>query len=160
MFDRAALHNLVEALPEEALDFAFRVLEHYQKHPPSNESDPEKLRAKARNRVMRSTRLRAKRTGASGTSLLAGCVGPDGYGSATAQGWEGQTCLVSKVCFYRGHELHTVDRLSLSEDGCKLLYAVEAKILDGAVERHQFSFDVAGKNSSLAVAAVSLSTAQ
>jgi hypothetical protein len=68
--------------------------------------------------------------------------------------------LVSKVCFYRGHELHTVDRLSLSEDGCKLLYAVEAKILDGAVERHQFSFDVAGKNSSLAVAAVSLSTAQ
>jgi hypothetical protein len=142
MFDRAALHNIVDALPDEAVDHAFRVLEHYQKHPPSNESDPERLRVQARNRVMRGARLRAKRSGVSEASLLAGCVGPDGYGSATAQGWEGQTCLVSKVCFYRGHELHTVDRLSLSADGSKLLYSIEAKLKDAEVQQHEFSFEV------------------
>ena len=30
MFDRSALHAIVDALPDESLDAAFRVLEHYQ----------------------------------------------------------------------------------------------------------------------------------
>lgn len=34
MADRAVLHQLVDALPEEALDATFRVLENYQKWPP------------------------------------------------------------------------------------------------------------------------------
>jgi len=147
MFDRASLHNLVDAIPDDALDVTFRVLEHYQKHPPSNESDPAKLRAKARSRVIRGAHNRARRTGVEVSSLLGGCVGPDGYGSASAQGWEGQTCLVSRVCFYRGCELHSVDRLSLSDDGTRLVYSVEAKLLDGAAQQHEFTFDVAAESS-------------
>jgi hypothetical protein len=151
MFDRTSLHDLVDAIPDNSLDVTFRVLEHYQKHPPSNESDPEKLRAKARNRVIRGAHNRARRTGVQVSSLLGGCIGPDGYGSASAQGWDGQTCLASRVCFYRGCELHTVDRLSLSEDGTKLRYSVEAKLLDGEPQQHEFSFDVAVETSGVRV---------
>ncbi len=158
MFDRAALHSLVEALPDEALDLTFRVLEHYQKHPPNNESDPKKLRAKARNRVLRSANNRARRTGVGVPGLLGGCIGPDGYGSASAQGWEGQTCLVSNVVFYRGHELHTFDRLSLSEDQKKLVYSVQAQLLDGPAQQHEFSFDLAAENCGVGLVAGAVSS--
>jgi hypothetical protein len=140
MFDRDALHRLVDVLPDEALDTTFRVLEHYQKYPPRSEADPEKLRARARNRVLRSAKNRAKRTGLS-TSLLDGCIGPDGYGSASAQGWEGQTCLISKVYFYRGSELHTTERLSLSKGG-QLSYSVEGKLEGGSPQQHEFFFNL------------------
>jgi hypothetical protein len=85
---------------------------------------------------LRSAKNRAKRTGLS-TSLFGGCIGPDGYGSASAQGWEGQTCLISKVYFYRGSELRTAERLSISDVG-ELSYSVEAKLEGGSARQHEF----------------------
>jgi hypothetical protein len=143
MFDRASLHTLVDALPDEALDAAFRVLENYQKHPPSKaESDFHELHKKSRESFLRSTRNRARRTGQEVNSLLSGCMGPDGYGTASASGWEGQTRLMSKVVFFRGSELYTAERISLSDDRRKLIYSIEAKLVDGVSERHEFAFSV------------------
>lgn len=143
MFDRASLHTIVDALPDESLDAAFRVLEHYQKHPPRNESDPEILEKRARDGFTRKMKNRQRRTGV-GTGLLGECLTPEGYGMACAEGWEGQTHLTSTVVFFRGNEICVAERLNLSEDKTKINYSVEARLLGGEPERHEFVFHVAG----------------
>ena len=48
----AAIHRLVDDLPQEALDATFRVLEHYAKWPAKAHADAERVLAKARKRFL------------------------------------------------------------------------------------------------------------
>lgn len=144
MADRPTLHRLVDELPEEALEATFRVMENYQKWPPKGHADAEQMLKQARERFRRSHEERARRTGG---GVISGGVGgrsfsPDGYGSASTQGWEGPTAVTAKVHFFRGHELHTVERLSVSDDQRKLPFSVEGKMPNGRAERHDFLFDL------------------
>src|SRR5271169_6525028 len=119
----AAIHRLVDALPEEALDATFRVLENYAKWPPKGHADAERMLAQARDHFVRHHEKRAGRTG---TGFIAGAGGggsfsPDGYGHSSMHGWEGHTSVTVQIHFFRGHKLHTKERLGLSEEGKKLV---------------------------------------
>jgi len=145
MAARATLHQLVDELPEEALEATFRVLENFQKWPPKGHADAEQLLKQTRERFRRGYDEHARRTGG---GIISGGAGsgsfsPDGYGSASTQGWEGHTAVTAKVHFFRSHELHTLERISLSDDRRKLLFSVEGKMPNGRAERHDFFFDLA-----------------
>lgn len=149
MADRATLHQLIDALSEEALEATLRVLENYQKWPPKGHADAEQMLKQTGERFRRHYEERARRTGG---GIISGGVGgssfsPDGYGSGSKQGWEGHTAVTARVHFFRGHELHTLERISLSDDQRKLLFSVEGKIPDGRAERHDFLFDLAKEGS-------------
>jgi hypothetical protein len=140
----AAIQQLVDDLPKEALDATFRVLENYAKRPPKGHAGTERMLAQVRERFLKKYEERARRTG---TGFIAGTGGggsfsPDGYGHSSIHGWEDHTSVTVQVHFFRGHELHTAERLSLSGDGKKLLFAVEATLPNGTPQRHEFAFDV------------------
>jgi len=140
----AAIHRLVDDLPTEALDATFRVLENYAKWPPKGHADAERMLGQARERFLKKYEERARRTG---TGFISGTGGggsfsPDGYGHSSMHGWEDHTSVTVQVHFFRGHELHTAERLSLSSDGKKLVLAVEASLPNGTPQRHEFAFHV------------------
>jgi hypothetical protein len=140
----AALHRLVDNLPTEALDAAFRVLENFAKWPPKGFGDAQQTLEQARERFIRNQEEHARRTG---TGYIAGTGGggsfsPDGYGHSLMGGWEGHTYVAVNVHFFRGHEFHTIERLSLTDDGKTLVYGVEAKLPDGTPQVHQFEVDL------------------
>jgi len=140
----AALYRLVDNLPSEALDATFRVLENYVKWPPKGHADAQQMLEQARERFIRNHEEHARRTG---TGFIAGTGGggsfsPDGYGHASMSGWEGHTVVNVHVHFFRGHELHTTERLSLSDDGKTLVYGVEAKLSDGTPQSHELRFNL------------------
>jgi hypothetical protein len=145
MVDRPTLHQLVDELPEEALEATFRVLENYQNWPPKGHADAERMLIQTQERFRRDYEEEARRTGRG--SITAGISGgffsADGYGSASTPGWEGHTAVTVRVHLFRGHELHTVERISLSDDQRKLLFSVEGKMPNGRAERHDFLFDLA-----------------
>jgi hypothetical protein len=145
MADRTTLHQLIDELPEEALGATFRVLENYQKWPPKGHANAEQLLKQARERFRKGHEEQARRTGGGIVSggVEGGSFSPDGYGSASTRGWEGHTAVTAKVHFFRGHELHTLERISLSDDQRKLLFSVEGKLPNGRAERHDFLFDLA-----------------
>jgi len=145
MADRAALHKLVDELPEQALDATFRVLENYQKYPPKNRADVAKMLRESGERFRKHQQEHAQRMGrgmARG-STGGGSLGPDGSGRSSVRGWEGQTSLTVSVNYFRGHELHTEERMNLSDDRRRLVFSVDAKLPNGAPQRHEFTFDVA-----------------
>ena len=138
----AAIHRLVDELPTEALDATFRVLENYAKWPPRGHGDAAHMLAQARERFLKQHEEHARRTG---TGFVSGAGGggsfsPDGYGHASMQGWEDHTSVTVEVHFFRGRELRTAQRLSLSDDGKKLVFAVEATLPNGTPQIHEFSF--------------------
>jgi hypothetical protein len=142
----AAIHRLVDDLPQEALDATFRIVENYAKWPSKAPADAERMLAKARKRFLKQLEHRSRRTGAGfgvGTGG-AGSFSPDGYGYSSAHGWEDHTSVTVQVHFFRGRELHTAERLSLSEDGKKLVFTVEATLPNGTPQHHEFAFDLKG----------------
>jgi hypothetical protein len=82
------------------------------------------MMTQARERFIRHHEEHARRTG---TGFIAGTGGgasfsPDGHGHSSMGGWEGHTSVTVHVHFFRGHELHTTERLRLSEDSNMLVY--------------------------------------
>jgi hypothetical protein len=144
MSDRDKLHQLVDILPEVAIDATFRVLENYQKWPPKGHADASEMLREAQEGFRRQHERRAQREGRGflSASVGGGSLSPDGHGSASTTGWEGHTLVTVKVHYFRGRELHTVERLSLSEDQRKLLFSLEIKTTNGLAERHDFSLDL------------------
>ena len=149
MADRAALHLLVDSLPEDAIESTFRVLENYQKWPPKGRADAELLVKQARATLIRQQEKHAQRMRGGVVSIGGGSnsFSPDGYGRASNYGWDGHTHVTATFYYFRGHELHTVERLWLSDDKSRLLFSLEGKTPTGIVQSHDFSFDVAsGQN--------------
>ncbi len=142
MLDRTALHRLVDTLPEEVIDEAYRVLENYKKGPPKGQVDAKQMLEQARERSMRDYEEHARLTGGSLRSG-SGFFSPEGYVHSSHRGWEGHTSVTATLHFFHGHELQTTERLSFSDDRKTLIYGVEAKLPDGEAERHEFTFALA-----------------
>ncbi len=144
MADRATLHNLVDQLPEAALDAAYRVLDHCQKWPPKGPADADKMLNQARERFRSNYEKRARLRGGGYVSgeAVSNSFSPEGYGYSSIHGWEGLTSITATVHFYHGHEIHTVERISLSEDKRRLQFSVEGNLPGRPAERLQFSFDI------------------
>jgi hypothetical protein len=145
MADRTALHLLVDSLPEEAMEATFRVLENYQKWPPKGPADAESLVKQARATLIRQQERHAQRMGCGVVSMGGGSssFNPDGYGRASNGGWDGHTRVTATFHYFRGHELHTVERLRLSDDKRRLLFSLEGKTPTGTVQSQDFWFDLA-----------------
>jgi hypothetical protein len=133
--DRDALHQLVDTLPEAALESVERALQHFQTWPPERHPDAEKLH-------QRLQKLMGERTGQMGGSSTASFFG-DGDGVASAYGCQGRDNLSIELRRFRGHELQIERRLGVSEDKRKLLYALLIKGPDGKEGHHEFEFDIA-----------------
>lgn len=140
----AALHRLVDELPEAAFDAAFRVLENYVRWPPKGHADAEHLLAQARERFLRHQEEHARRagTGFIGGTGGGGSFSPDGYGHSSMHGWEDHTSVTVHVLFFRGTELHTTERLSLFDDRKRLRYSIEAKLPGVTPQQHEFTFEL------------------
>lgn len=144
MTDRKKLHEMVDALPDEALELTFRVLENYQRTLPMHRADAEQVFEEARERFKARLAEPAQKTGKGVIGGFGGTsrFGSDGYGGSATRGWEvDNTFVIESVHFFRGHELQTTERLRLSDDQQKIVLSVEAKVPNGSSERHDFSFD-------------------
>ena len=75
MLNRTALHQLVDTLPEEVIDVAYRVLENYKKELPT-----EQMLEQARERSMRHYEEHARRTSGNLRSG-SGFFSAEGYGT-------------------------------------------------------------------------------
>src|SRR5258708_36991231 len=106
MPNRESLHELVDRLPEAALESAERVLQNYQIWPPKPPIDVEKMRKRVDELFSRRGEELAARTGGFATSRTGGGrfkTGGDGMG--TLSPFE-DGCLVSlEVHIFRGYRL-------------------------------------------------------
>src|SRR5258708_6548508 len=120
MTTRESLHKLLDTLPEGALESTERVLQNYQAWmwPPQPSADVEKMREQLEQRFKRSAAEHAARTGRGtiSSSFSRSAFKPDGDGSASMSGWEGETLVTLEVHVFRGHKLEIEERLRISED--------------------------------------------
>jgi hypothetical protein len=144
MADRATLHKMVDQLPEEALDAAFRVLENYERHPPKERADRSQMLMEAKGRFKKQHEENLRRVAGRFPQgyMGGGSRGPDGSARTSIGRWDGLTNVTVSVNTFRGHEFHIEERISLSDDRRTLLYTVEVKLPEGEAERHDFSFNV------------------
>jgi hypothetical protein len=137
MPDRNSLHQLVDTLPEAALEAVERGLQRFQTWPPQPPRDALKMQERVKE-------ILAERTGRRGnTSIMGGWRG-EGDGVATAHGSKEGAELTIELRRFRGHELQIERRLGVSADKRTLLYVLRIKGPDGKEGHHEIQFDVAG----------------
>ena len=141
---RNSLHNLVDTLPEEALESIERVLQHHQKWPPQPPIDVQKLRDQVRQRFAKMREEHSRKTGRGvvGGFSGRGHVSSEGDASTSMSGWEGDTHVEVEYRVFRGHELEIEERLRISDDQKSLLYSQSVKGPAGKTVSHQIEFDV------------------
>jgi len=145
MPSREALHELVDKLPEPALESTQRILESFQTWPPPPPVPVGKLRERVDE--MLKTRADKWRTHSGkplgGSSISRGNFKPDGDGMASMQTTDGPALVTFEIRIFHGYRLEREERLSLSDDEKSLMYSQEIKGPDGKEERHQMKFPVA-----------------
>ena len=99
MPNRESLHELIDTLPEAALESAERVLRNYQTWPPKPPIDVENMRRRVDELFRKSIEESAARTGTGfiGSSVSGGSFKPDGDGMASMSTSEGQTLVTLEV---------------------------------------------------------------
>jgi len=142
MTDRARLHELVDTLPEAALNVAQGALEHWQTWPPQ-----EAPQARAIREAHREKMRQAMRPGTAGGSGGGGSynLGPGGrieYGHQSHSHWDGDTVVIETHRFHAARELVIEERLRLADDGRKLVYIHSIIGPDGTTDRREISFGV------------------
>jgi hypothetical protein len=151
MSDRNALHQLVDTLPEAALEAVERGLQHLQAWPPEMPRDAQKTfeRVTALMRERMARNAVANETSPARTGYTSGTDGggrwtSDGDGVSWSTGFEDGTEVVIELRRFRGQELQIERRLGISEDKSKLLYALLIKGPDGKEGHWEVEFDIAG----------------
>jgi hypothetical protein len=145
MPNRESLHELVDTLPEAALESAQRVLQNYQTWPPKPPIDVENMRRRVDELFRKRSEERAARTGKGVIASLfsRSNIRPDGDGSCSMSTWEGQTSVTLELRVFHGHRLEIEERLRPSEDKKSLLYALQIKGPEGKEGRYEIEFAVA-----------------
>jgi hypothetical protein len=145
MPNRESLHELIDMLPEAALESAERVLQTYQTWPPKPPIDVEKMRKVVDELFRRRGEERAVPTGTGfrGSHIGGGSLKPDGDGMASMTTSEGETLVTLEIHIFRGHRLEIEERLRLSEDKKSLVYTQQIKGPKGKEGRHEIEFEVA-----------------
>src|SRR5260370_23926170 len=118
MPNRESLHELIDALPEAALESAERVLQKYQTWPPKPPIDVENMRKRVDELFRKRGEEWAARTGTGLRSwhIGSGSFKPDGDGMASMRTSEGETSVTLEIHLFRGHRLEIEERLRLSHD--------------------------------------------
>jgi hypothetical protein len=146
MPNRESLHDLIDTVPEAALESAERVLRNYQTWPLKPPIDVENMRKRVDELFGERGKELAARTGTGFRSshIGGGSFKPDGDGMASMSTSEGQTLVTLEVHLFRGHRLEIEERLRLSEDKKSLVYTQQIKGPQGKEARHEIEFEVAG----------------
>lgn len=144
MPNRESLHELIDTLPEAALESAERVLQNYQTWPPKPPIDVEKMRERVDHLLRRRGEELAARTGAGFVSARFGgrSFKADGDGRASVCTSDGDTQVTLEIHIFRGHRLEIEERLRLSEEKKLLVYTQEIKGPEGKTGRYEIAFEV------------------
>ena len=144
MPNRESLHELIDTLPEAALESAERVLRNYQTWPPTP-LDVENMRQRVDELFRQRVEERAAHTGTGFISsrTSGGIFKPDGDGMASMSTSEGQTLVTLEIHLFQGHRLEIEKRLRLSDDKKSLVYTQQIKGPQGKEARHEIEFEVA-----------------
>lgn len=141
MPSRDALHELVDKLPEAALEVTERVLKNYQTWP----SRPPITVKKMRERV--EERLRNRRENCVRAYLGGGSSKPNGDSMSSMCTMDGPDFVNFEVRIFRGHRLEIEERLHLSDDGRFLQYSQQIGGPDGQTNHYELEFNVSEGNS-------------
>jgi hypothetical protein len=145
MPNRESLHELIDTLPEAALESAERVLQNYQVWPPKLPIDVEKMRKRVDELFSRRGEELAAHTGAGFASVRTGggSFKADGDGMASMSTSEGETLVTLEIHIFRGYRLEIEERLRLSEDKKLLVYTQQIKGPEGKKGSYEIDFEVA-----------------
>jgi hypothetical protein len=143
MLSRESLRELVDTLPEGALESAERVLRNYQIWPPRPPIEVEEMRERVHELFRKNIEEQIARTGRGviGSHVMGSHFKPDGDGSASMSTSEGQTLVTFELLIFRGHRLEIEERLRMSEDNKSLLYTQAITGPDGKVGRYEVAFE-------------------
>jgi hypothetical protein len=144
MPNRKSLHELIDTLPEAALDSTERVLQNYQTWPPKPPIDVEVMRKRVEERFKKRGEEWAARTGAGFATARtgSGSFKADGDGMASMSTSEGETLVTLEIHIFRGYRLEIEERLRLSEDKKLLVYAQQIKGPKGKKGLYEIEFEV------------------
>jgi hypothetical protein len=144
MPSRESLRELVDTLPEGALESAERVLRNYQIWPPRPPIEVEKMRERVHERFRKNIEEQIARTGRGvmGSHVMGSHFKPEGDGSASMSTSEGQTSVTFELRIFRGHRLEIEEHLRMSEDNKSLLYTQEITGPGGKVGSYEVAFEV------------------
>jgi hypothetical protein len=145
MASRENLHELIDKLPEAALESAERILRNIQTWPPKPPIEVEKMRKRVEERLTKPPEELIARPGG---GLIRGqfisCHSTrEGDGAALGSTFEGETLVNFEVRLFRGHRLEFEERLRLSDDKRSLLYSQWIKGPEGKEGRYDIEFAVA-----------------
>jgi hypothetical protein len=144
MPSRESLRELVDTLPEGALESAERVLRNYQIWPPKPPIEVEQMRERVEELFKKNIEEQIARTrrGVIGSHSMSTRFEPDGDGGASMSTSEGQSSVTFELRIFRGHRLEIEERLRMSEDNKSLLYTQAITGPDGKVSRYEVAFEV------------------
>jgi hypothetical protein len=142
MPNRESLHELIDTLPEAALESAERVLQNHQAWPPKPPIDVEMMRKRVEERFRRRGEEWAAGAGFATVRTGGGSFKGDGDGMASMSTSEGETSVTLEIHLFRCHRLEIEKRLRLSEDKKSLLYALQIKGPEGKEGRYEIGFAV------------------
>jgi hypothetical protein len=145
MPSRETLHDLIDTLPDGALESAQRVLRNYQTWPPKPPIDVERMHKRVEEGLRRRGEERAALggTGLMGAHVSGSRFGPDGDGMSSMRTTEGETLVTFEIEVFRGHRLEIEERICLSENKKSLVYTQQIKGPDGKEGRYKIEFEVA-----------------
>jgi hypothetical protein len=137
MPDRNSLHQLVDTLPEAALEAVARALELFQTWPPEMPRHAQNMKKRMMELIAERT---ARRGGMSG--VASGSLTGDGNCVWSADGSKDGAEVAIELRRFRGHEFQMERRLGVSEDKRKLLYALLIKGPGGKEGHRETEFDI------------------
>jgi hypothetical protein len=141
---RDELHQLVDTLPEAALEPAEKALQHFQVWPrqPPPAPEIERMNREHHERMLRSMRPGTISGGGGGGSYSVGREGRIQNGRFSFTRWEERTQVVETHHFHEGHEITVTKRMRMDDDGKSLAYATEIVGPNGKTHRHEITFEV------------------
>jgi hypothetical protein len=144
MPSRECLRELIDTLPEAALESAERVLRNYKIWPPMPRIEVEEMRERVHELFRKNVEEQIARTGrgAMGSHVMGSHFKPDGDGRASMSTSEGQTSVTFELRIFRGHKLEIEERIRMSEDNKSLLYTQAITGPDGKAGRYEVAFEV------------------
>src|ERR1700688_1842608 len=118
MPSRESLRELIDTLPQDALESAERVLKNYQVWPPKQPIEFEQMRELVHELFRKNIEKHSARTGRGviGSHITSSRFKPDGDGRASMSTSKGQTLVTFDLRIFRGHRLQIEERLRMADD--------------------------------------------
>src|SRR5271170_2667793 len=143
MASRENLHELIDEVPEAALEAAERFLRNIRTWPPKPPVEVEEMGRRAEERL---TKSREELAGRPGGGVIGGYhmsshskLGNNDRAVSMSTS-EGETLVNLEIRIFRGHRLEFEERLRLSDDKRLLLYSQHIKGPEGKEGRYDIEF--------------------